>query len=147
MQVRLLLLSVSTNQNFLNARLHLLENGQDSGDCASLHKIFEQNMARHKQNLHSQLGICVDLYWCQFLDIKKKKKNPFLMRFKWTDFQLQGWKWIPLCLPWFPLYYNIGFLPDSSNVCAVKITLYKDKSLRHSPPNCSQLSIYTYRTR
>ena len=53
--------------------------------CSGLRRLcftaqnIRQNMEWHKQNLQSQLGICMDLYCYRFLDLKqqqqKKKKK------------------------------------------------------------------------
>ena len=104
--------------------------------CSGLRRLcftaqnIRQNMEWHKQNLQSQLGICMDLYCYRFLDIKKKKNHNAVQMDKFLVATMEMDTFVAKLQF---LNYQILLMP------VVKFPLYNVKSLRYSLSNCSKL--------
>ena len=90
-------------------------------------------MEWHKQNLQSQLGICMDLYCYRFLDINKKKKKKDNNAVQMDKFLVATMEMDTFVVKLQFLNYQILLMP------VVKFSLYNVKSLRYSLSNCSKL--------
>ena len=116
--------------SFINAWLLLLENAQDSGDCALLHKILDRTWNGISRTSSPSLGFVWTFIAIAFWILKKKKNNYAVQMDKFLVATMEMDTFV-VKLQF--LNYQILLMP------VVKFHLYNVKSLRYSLSNCSKL--------